>query len=124
MGYEFDLEDRLIEFSVNIIDLSDRVKKTFAGIHLLKQVIRSGTSPALNYGEAISAESRKDFIHKMRVCLKELQETNINLKILIKSKLIGGTEKTDSVVNECIELIKIFSKSIKTAKINKTQGRI
>jgi four helix bundle protein len=77
-----NLEERLIDFAVMVIDLSEKLPKTFAGKHLGNQLVRSGTSPALNYGEAQAAESKKDFIHKMRICLKELRESYVCLKII------------------------------------------
>ena len=79
---KFDLEERLIWFSVRIIELSESMQNSFPGIHLSKQIVRSATSSALNYGEAQSAESPRDFVHKMGVCLKELRETFINIKII------------------------------------------
>ena len=82
----FDLENRLVDFSVQIINLVKQTPKTRAGNHLAGQIIRSGTSVALNYGEAQSAESQKDFIHKMKVVLKELRETYVNLKNLAQSQ--------------------------------------
>ena len=71
----YDLEERLIEFASQIIDITEMLPKTLAGNHLGGQLLRSGTSPALHYGEAQAAESPADFIHKMKVCLKELRET-------------------------------------------------
>jgi four helix bundle protein len=73
----FDLEERLIDFAVRIIRISESLPKTRVGNHIAGQLIRSGTSSAPNYGEAQSAESRSDFIHKMKVCLKELRETRV-----------------------------------------------
>ena len=69
------LEDRLIQFSINIILSCRKIEKSFAAEHLAKQLIRSATSAALNYGEARSAESTRDFLHKMKICLKELRES-------------------------------------------------
>ncbi|WP_310554642.1 four helix bundle protein [Flavobacterium sp.] len=69
------LEDRLIDFAVLVVEISRDFEKSYAGNHLLGQIIRSSTSPALNYGEAQSAESKRDFVHKMGICLKELRET-------------------------------------------------
>ncbi len=85
---KYDLEDRLIEFSIKIIELVEELSKTRAGNHISSQLIRCGTSPALNYGEVQSSESKKDFIHKMKVILKELRETNICLKIIKRKPLI------------------------------------
>ena len=73
---KFDLEERLIDFAVRIIRTAESLPKTRAGNHISGQIIRCGTSPASNYGEAQSAESRADFIHKIRICLKELRETS------------------------------------------------
>jgi len=83
-----DLEDRLIEFAVRIIQLAGALPKSQVGKHLSGQLIRCGTSPAPNYGEAQGAESRSDFIHKMKVCLKELRETKVWLKMIVKAELI------------------------------------
>jgi four helix bundle protein len=90
-----DLEERLIDFSVLIIKIADNTPATLAGKNLASQIVRSGTSPALNYGEAQSGESRKDFIHKMKICLKELRETFINLKILKKAKLYKSLDEIE-----------------------------
>ncbi|MEM7163697.1 MAG: four helix bundle protein, partial [Bacteroidota bacterium] len=76
------LEDRLIDFSIKIIEICEKLPSQYAAKHLGQQLLRSGTSPALNYGEAQRAESTKDFIHKMKICLKELHESFIILKIL------------------------------------------
>ena len=75
--HDYDLEDRLIEFAVRIIALIESLPKTKVGKHVGGQLLRSGTSPAPNYGEAQGAESRSDFIHKMKICLKELRETRV-----------------------------------------------
>lgn len=114
---KFDLEDRLIDFAAHCIKVANSLPKTCAGQHLADQLIRSGTSPALNYGEAQAAESRKDFIHKMKVCLKELRETLVCLKIIVRSDLLTE-EKLQSLINETDELVSIFVTSIKTAKQN------
>jgi len=115
---KFDLEDRLIEFSVLIIKISSDMIKTKAGNHLSGQIVRSGTSVALNYGEAQSAESRKDFIHKMKIILKELRETLVCLKIINKSKLYEDVDMLNKIKVENNELISIFVKSIATAERN------
>ena len=112
---KFDLEERLIDFAVLIIDILNDIKTNKAGNHLAGQIVRSGTSPALNYGEAQSAESRKDFLHKMKVCLKELRETFVCLKIIEKSDLYESKQKIDLAKTENNELISIFVKSIETA---------
>ncbi len=78
----FNLEDRLIDFAVLIISISETLFNSRAGNHIAGQIVRSGTSPALQYGEAQGAESRNDFIHKLKILLKELRETNNGLKII------------------------------------------
>ena len=93
--------------------------KTKTGNHISGQLIRSGTSPAPNYGEAQSAESRADFVHKMRLALKELRETRIWLLIIVRSDLIKPESKLDDLLNESNQLISICVKSIGTAKKNK-----
>ncbi len=115
-GNEFDLEGRLIEFAVRIIQVAESLPKTKVGNHIAGQLIRCGTSPAPNYGEAQAAESRADFIHKMKVCLKELRESRIWLLMIVKAKLINPATKLDSLIDENDQLISIFVKSIKTAK--------
>jgi four helix bundle protein len=84
---KFDLEDRLIDFAVLIIKVSESLSNTPAGRHISGQIVRSGTSPALHYGEAQSAESRADFVHKLKILLKELRETLVGLKIITKVPL-------------------------------------
>jgi four helix bundle protein len=113
---KYDLEDRLIAFAVQIIKIVESMPKTKAGLHLAGQLVRSGTSPALNYGEAQSAESIKDFIHKMKISLKELRETFVCLKIISESKLHKSDKILSDTLNENNELISIFVKSIETAR--------
>ena len=120
---DFDLENRLIEFAVRIIQLAESLPKTKVGNHISGQLIRSGTSPAPNYGEAQSAESRSDFIHKMKVCLKELRETKVWLLVIVRAELIKPASKLDSLITENDELISIFVSSISTAKKNKKRKK-
>ncbi len=112
----YDLEERLIQFSANVIIGVTTLKKSFASEHLTKQLIRSATSSALNYGEAQAAESKRDFVHKMKICLKELRESQINLKILEQANLIIDDEKMKPITQEYKELVAIFTSSIKTTK--------
>lgn len=114
---KFDLEERLIVFAVSVINISENLIDTKAGNYIANQVMRSGTSPALHYGEAQSAESDKDFIHKMKVALKELRETMNALRI-IKRKPLTKDNNIDSGLKECNELIAIFVTSIRTAQKN------
>ncbi len=115
---KFDLQDRLIDYSVKVIKLLSFIKNDVAGSHLTGQLVRSGTSPALNYGEAQSSESRKDFIHKMKICLKELRETYINIEIIKRATLHSSDEKINEILEETNQLISIFVKSIDTANKN------
>jgi four helix bundle protein len=115
---KYDLEERLIKFSVLIIEIINEMPNSKAGNHLAGQLVRSGTSVSLNYGEAQSAESRKDFIHKMKVILKELRETFVCLKIIHLCKLYKAENKIIKAKKENNELISIFVKSIDTAKRN------
>jgi four helix bundle protein len=119
---EFDLEERLINFSVRIIRLAEALPKTRTGNHIAGQIIRSGTSPASNYGEAQSAESRSDFIHKVRICLKELRETKIWLRITAKANLVKSVSRLDALIDENNQLISIFVTSIQTAKQKLLKG--
>ena len=114
---KFDLHERLIDFAVQIISITDNLKSTKAGNHLSGQIVRSGTSPSLNYSEAQSAESRNDFIHKMSVVLKELRETHANLKIIHRAVLYQQAEQDlIAVIKENDEIISIFVKSIDTSR--------
>ena len=113
---EYDLEDRLIDFAVAMIDLVETLPNTRAGNHIAGQLVRCGTSPASNYGEAQSAESRKDFIHKMKIALKELRETRVWLRIILKKSFIKPATRVELGLSECQELIRIFAKSILTAE--------
>jgi four helix bundle protein len=114
----FDLQDRFIDYAVRIIKLSDSIPENKAGKHINLQVLRSGTSPAPNYGEAQSAESKADFIHKLKIALKELRETEIWLKIIIRAGMIKPAEKLAPLLKETDELISILFKSVETARKN------
>ncbi|MCW8813936.1 MAG: four helix bundle protein [Ignavibacteriaceae bacterium] len=87
------------------------------------QLIRSGTSPALHYGEAQSAESRNDFVHKLKILLKELRETLVALKIIKRVSLAKKIDLVEKGIIECNELISIFVKSIETAKRNNPKSK-
>lgn len=115
----YDLEERLIDFAVRIIRMIEDLPNTRVGNHIAGQLLRCGTSPAPNYGEAQGAESRADFIHKMRVCLKELRETRVWLLMIVRATLIKSSSKLDPLIQETNELISIFVTSIRTAKKGK-----
>ncbi len=109
------LEERLIDFAVRIVILSANLPKTPAGKHIAGQIMRSGTSPAPNYGEARGAESHADFVHKLGIVLKELNETSIWLRIIDRSQLLGK-ELIKDIIGENTELCRIFTSSLKTAR--------
>ncbi len=119
---KYDLEDRLIDFGSRVIDVVEALPATVAGRHLGGQLVRSGTAPALLYGEAQAAESRADFIHKMKVALKELRETKVNLKFILKRKYFPEN-KILPLIQENDELIAIFIKSISTAQEKLTKAK-
>src|SRR6185437_3828877 len=115
---KFDLEDRLVEFSCKIIEIVELLPSSRAGNYIAAQLIRCGLAPTLLYGEAQGAESRADFIHKMKICLKELKETRVCLKVIAKAKLIVPIEKLVNIKSENEQLVSIVAKSIETAKKN------
>jgi four helix bundle protein len=116
MQTRIELEQRLIRFAVDIIRITENLPATRVGSHLADQIVRSGTSCALNYGEAQSAESRRDFIHKLGIVLKELRETQIGLKIIEQARILPVKIPVAALVHECDELIAIFYRSVQTAK--------
>jgi four helix bundle protein len=115
---KYDLDERLIDSAALMIIVTESLFNTRAGNYIAGQLVRSGTSPALHYGEAQSAESRADFIHKLKILLKELRESRNALRLIKKSVLTDKMDKVDKASIECIELISIFVKSIETAKKN------
>ena len=117
-NYKYDLEKRLIQFVVDVILAFGKLDGNYSYQHLSKQLIRSTTSAALNYGEAQSSESTRDFIHKMKICLKELRESLVNLKIQKRAQLIKTIGKGDMLLKENNELIAIFVTSIRTSEKN------
>ncbi len=116
------LEGRLIDFAVRVFTLVEALPDSKAGKHIASQLVRAGTSPAPNYGEARAAESRADFVHKLKIALKELRETLIWLKIIERKPMLPKTRLGD-IVRECDELISIFVKSLKTASSTEIKNR-
>ncbi|MFA6618241.1 MAG: four helix bundle protein [Candidatus Neomarinimicrobiota bacterium] len=114
----FDLEERLISFSTRIIEIVKAMPNDKVGSNLSNQLVRSGTSVSLNYGEAQSGESRRDFIHKIKIVLKELRETFICLKLIKRTHLLEDESVLDKVLDENDQLIAIFVKSVDTAQRN------
>ncbi|MEW5946993.1 MAG: four helix bundle protein [bacterium] len=113
----FDLEERLIDFAVHVIRVAESMPKSRLGNHIAGQLIRCGTAPAPNYGEAQSAESRSDFIHKMKISLKELRETRIWLLLIARADIIKY-KLIEFLIDENNQLISIFVASVKTARRN------
>ena len=117
-GRKYDLENRLLEFASAIIDLSEKLPSSRAGNHIAGQILRSGTSPFPNHGEAESAESREDFIHKLKLCLKELRETRRWARLIQRKGWAKNETTLLFTLSESEELIRIFASSIKTAQQN------
>jgi four helix bundle protein len=122
-GRKFDLEERLLEFASAIIDLSEKLPSSRAGSHVAGQILRSGTSPYPNHGEAEAAESREDFIHKLKICLKELRETRRWARLINRKQWAKSDPALPFVLRESEELIRIFFSSIQTAQKNIQAGK-
>jgi len=118
-GRVYDLEDRLLEFASRVIDVSENLPKTRAGNHIAGQLLRSGTSPYGNHGEAQAPESMDDFIHKLKVCLKELRETRRWARLIERKNWLRGDAHIAFVLQEAEELIRIFKASVQTAERNR-----
>jgi four helix bundle protein len=114
---QFDLEERLINFSVRIVRLVEFLPESKTGNHIRGQLLRCGTAASPNYAEARDAESRADFIHKLKIVLKELRETKVWLTLIQRAEIISPNNRLEPLVQECDELISIFVKSVKTAKL-------
>lgn len=117
----YDIEERLLNYAAEIVRLTEKLPSSRAGNHVAGQLLRSGTSPLPNHGEAQAAESRDDFIHKMSICLKELRESRRWLRLILRVPLTTETAKVEALVSETEELIRIFAKSIKTAKAGNSE---
>jgi four helix bundle protein len=114
----FDLEERLLEYAVRIIRLVDALPASRAGRHVADQLLRCGTSPLANHGELQGAESRKDFIHKLGICLKEIREARRWLRLVHRVPLLAPP-KVEPLLAETEALIKIFAASVRTAERNR-----
>ena len=123
MEKKYNLRERLIDFACRVIDVTEALPKSVAGQHLGTQLVRSGTSPALHYGEAQAAESAADFIHKMKICLKELRETYNCLQIIARKSWFEKS-KMDNMLDENNQLISIFFSCIETAQAKRKQGKV
>lgn len=117
-GAKFDLEERLLEFSARIVRLAEKLPKTDAGRHVGNQLLRSGTSPYANHGEAEDAESVDDFVHKLKICLKEMRETWRWLRLIRHVPLVEKPDLLNPLIDEADQLIRIFRQSVLTARAN------
>lgn len=115
---KYDLEERLIMFTCNMIDLVESLPQTRAGNYIAGQLIRSCHSPAFNYAEVQAAESANDFIHKMSIVLKEIKECRTALRIIYKREMVMNSSLVIEMISESEELAAIVGKSISTAKYN------
>ena len=115
---KYDLEVRLLEFASAVIDLSEQLPDSRAGNHVAGQILRSGTSPYPNHGEAEDAESREDFIHKLKLCLKELRETRRWARLIQRKGWVKDKTTLLFILSDADELIRIFYSSIQTARRN------
>jgi len=111
---KYDLEDRLLRYATAIVRLTEQLPNTRAGNHVAGQLLRSGTSPLFNHGEAQAAESPNDFVHKMRICLKELRESQRALRLMQAVPLLADSSELIAMLAETDELIRIFVVSIRT----------
>jgi four helix bundle protein len=117
---KFDLEERLLEFAVRVIRVTESMVRSRAGTHIADQLLRAGTWPYGNHGEAEGAESRDDFVHKLRVCHKELRESRRWLRLVQRTPLVAKPELLNDILIEADELVRIFSASIRTAESNRS----
>jgi len=117
----YDLEERLLEFSVRTIRLTRKIENSEAGKHVSNQLLRSSTSPLANHAEAQGAESAKDFIHKLKISLKELRETQPWIKLIKRVPLVEKPDLLDELLNGTDQLIRIFVASINTAQAKLTK---
>ena len=120
---KYDLEERLLEFAVRVLRVTEAMNRSPAGIYVGDQLLRSATSPYGHHGEAEGAESRDDFIHKLRVCYKELREARRWLRLVQRTPLTAKPGLLDELVAEAGELVRIFAASIRTAENNRPPAR-
>ena len=120
---KYDLEERLLEFAVRIIRVTESMQRSPAGVYVADQLLRSGTSPYGHHGEAERAESRDDFIHKLKVCYKELREARRWLRLVQRTPLVAKPELLEVLLTEAGELVLIFAASLRTAENNRSTNR-
>jgi four helix bundle protein len=112
---QYDLERRVADFAAQTISVCDALPNKLGSLHIKDQLFRSSTSVAANYAEASVPESRKDFIHKMNIALKEIVETRMWLRIIMLRNYLDNGQ-LESLIGETDELAKIFHTSIMTAR--------
>ncbi|MCA9125636.1 MAG: four helix bundle protein [Planctomycetales bacterium] len=117
-----DLSERLLDLAVRVGKVVDALPDTRLGKHIAGQLVRSGTAPAPNYEEACAAESRRDFIHKVRIALKELRETRCWIKLIMRSELLPEARMSE-LANEADELCRILGQSLVTARKNEERAK-
>ena len=110
-----ELERRLVVFAAEIVDVSSKLPRTIQGRHICAQIVRCGTATASNYGEARGAESRTDFVHKLKIVLKERNETSVWLQLIRETSLLSA-DKIIPIIAENAELCRIIAASIRTAR--------
>lgn len=115
------LAERLLEFAARVGKVVDALPNTRLGRHVAGQLVRCGTSPAPNYAEACAGESKRDFVHKMGICLKELRESRCWLQLIVKAQLLPKP-RINSLLEDCQQLCNIIAKSIVTAKSRSTSN--
>lgn len=120
---KYDLEERLMEFAVRIIRVAESMQRSPAGSYVADQLLRSGTSPYGHHGEAEGAESRDDFIHKLKVCYKELREARRWLRLVQRVPLVAKPELLEVLLTEAEELVRLFSASLRTAENNRPKTK-
>ena len=121
---KYDLEERLLEYAALILQLVEALPNTRAGNHIAGQLLRSGTAPLPNHGEAEGAESRSDFIHKISICHKELRESRRWLRLIQRVPLLTDSKELEMAIKETDELVRIFAASIRTARANAKDGNM
>jgi four helix bundle protein len=112
-----DILERLLDFAARAGVVVGALPDTRLGRHIAGQLVRSGTSPAPNYSEGQAAESREDFCHKLGVALKEMRESHVWLRLIVKARLLPDRRLT-GLVDECDQLMRILASSVITAKRN------
>jgi four helix bundle protein len=110
-----DLSDRLLDFADRTASVVEALPDTRLGRRIADQLLRSGTSPLGNYEEACAAESKANFTHKLRICLKEVRESRAWLRLIARRNLVHAT-RLDELINEAEQLARILGQSIVTAK--------